>query len=43
MRKIPKEKIPQNIADALKEIGENAALFYLFSKVTRDSCKHPQK
>lgn len=37
MKKIATEKIPQNIADALKEIGENSALFYLFSNVTRHS------
>ena len=32
-----KERIPQNVAEVLKEIGENLALFYLYSELTKDS------
>jgi len=32
-----KDKIPQNIVETIKDIGENLAMFYLFSKVTRGS------
>ncbi len=37
MSKIASDKIPQNIAEALKEIGVISALYYLFPNGTRHS------